>query len=67
MVKKLRKAGFQMGRHRVRTLMKRLKLKIIQRQAYKVTTQRKHIHPVADNLINQDFILNTSIRCGRVM
>ena len=47
--------------------MKRLKLKIIQRQAYKVTTQRKHIHPVADNLINQDFILNTSIRCGRVM
>lgn len=55
MVKKLRKEGFQTGRHRVRTLMKRLKLKVVQRQAYKVTTQRKHSHPVADNLINQDF------------
>ena len=55
MVKKLRKEGFKIGRYRVRTLMKRLKLKVIQRQAYKVTTQRKHSHQVADNLINQDF------------
>ena len=55
MVKKLRKEGFQIGRYRVRTLMKRLKLKVIQRQAYKVTTQRKHSHQVADNLINQNF------------
>jgi len=55
LVKKLRKEGFQIGRHRVSTLMKRLKLKVVQRQAYKVTTQRKHSDKVADNLINQDF------------
>ena len=55
MAKKLRKEGFQIGRYRVRTLMKRLKLKVIQRRAYKVTTQRKHSDKVADNLINQDF------------
>ena len=55
MVKKLRKEGFKIGRYRVSSLMKRLKLKVIQRQAYKVTTQRKHSHQVADNLINQDF------------
>ena len=55
LVKKLRKEGFQIGRYRVRTLMKRLKLKVVQRQSYKVTTQRKHTDKVADNLINQDF------------
>ena len=55
MVKKLRKEGIQIGRYRVRTLMKRLGLTVIQRQAYRVTTQRKHSDTVADNLINQDF------------
>lgn len=55
MVKKLRKEGFAIGRYRVRSLMKRLKLKVIQRQAYRATTMRKHHHQVADNLINQDF------------
>ena len=55
MVKHLHKEGFEIGRYRVRHLMKRLSLKVIQRQAYKVTTQRKHSHQVADNLINQDF------------
>ena len=55
MVKNLRKEGFSIGRYRVRSLMRRLKLKVIQRQAYRVTTQRKDAHPVAENLINQDF------------
>jgi len=55
MVKKLRKEGIQIGRYRVRTLMKQLGLTVIQRQAYRVTTQRKHSDTVADNLINQDF------------
>lgn len=39
----------------MRRLMKRLKLQVIQRRAYKVTTVRKHSHRVADNLVNQDF------------
>jgi putative transposase len=55
MVKKLRKEGFNIGRYRVCSLMKRLGLKVIQRQAYRVTTQRKNAHPVAENVINQDF------------
>jgi len=35
--------------------MKRLKLMVTQRRAYKITTVRKHTHSVADNLVNQDF------------
>ena len=35
--------------------MKKLKLVVKQRTAYKVTTQRKHTDAVADNLLNQNF------------
>ena len=55
MLKKLRKEGIQIGRYRVRQLMKRLGLKVVQRQAYKATTRRNDSHPVAKNLLNQDF------------
>jgi len=55
MLKQLRKEGFKLGRYRVRGLMKRLKLMVTQRRAYKITTVRKHNHGVADNLVNQDF------------
>ena len=55
MMKKLREEGFQIGRYKVRNLMKRLKLKVTQRIAYKVTTKRNHKDEVADNLLNQNF------------
>lgn len=55
LMKQLRKEGFNIGRQRVRVLMKRFGLKVVQRRAYKVTTQRKHHHSVADDLVNQDF------------
>lgn len=55
MVKKLREEGFQIGRYRVRNLMKRLGLVVKQRVAYKVTTKRKHSDAVASNLLNQNF------------
>lgn len=55
LVKRLRKEGFEIGRYRVRKLMKWLGLKVIQRQAYKATTKRKHTHQVADNRVNQNF------------
>jgi putative transposase len=35
--------------------MHRLKLVVTQRQAYKVTTKRKHSDSGADNLLNQPF------------
>jgi putative transposase len=55
MMKKLREEGFQIGRYRVRRLMKKMNLAVKQRVAYKVTTQRKHSDAVADNLLNQNF------------
>ena len=53
--KKLREEGFEIGRERTRRLMQRLGLRVIPRQAYRVTTQRKMSHSVADNLLNQNF------------
>jgi len=35
--------------------MRKLKLKVRQRTAYKVTTKRRHSDQVADNLLNQNF------------
>lgn len=55
LLKQLRKEGFKLGRYRVRRLMKWLKLSVIQRRAYKVTTVRKHSHRVAANLVDQHF------------
>jgi len=55
MMKKLREEGFQIGRYKVRNLMKRLNLKVTQRIAYKVTTTRNYRDDVADNLLNQNF------------
>ena len=55
MMKKLREEGFQIGRYRVRKLMRKLGLIVTQRIAYKVTTKRKASDVVADNLLNQNF------------
>jgi putative transposase len=55
MMKKLREEGFQIGRYKVRNIMKKLNLKVTQRVAYKVTTKRKYSDAVADNLLNQNF------------
>ena len=55
MLKQLRKEDFELGRYRVRRLMKQLKRVVNQRRAYKVTTRRKHSHRMADNLIDQHF------------
>lgn len=55
MMKKCREEGFTVGRYKVRKLMKKLKLIVKQRIAYKVTTKRNHQDDVADNLLNQNF------------
>ena len=55
MMKKLREEGISIGRYKVRSLMKRLDLKVTQRIAYRVTTKRNHSDAVADNLLNQNF------------
>ncbi len=55
MMKKLREEGIQIGRYKVRNLMRKLNLKVTQRIAYKVTTKRNPSDDVADNLLNQNF------------
>lgn len=55
LMQQLREEGFNVGRYKVRRLMKRLGLVVNQRRAYKATTIRKHHHSVADNLVNQEF------------
>lgn len=55
MMKKLREEGIEIGRYKVRKLMKRLNLIVTQRIAYKVTTKRDHRDDVADNMLNQNF------------
>ncbi len=52
---KLREEGYQIGRYKVRNLMKKLGLIVTQRIAYKVTTKRRHSDKVADNLLKQNF------------
>lgn len=55
MMKKLREEGIEIGRYKVRNLMKKLDLTVTQRIAYKVTTKRKQGDQVAVNLLNQNF------------
>lgn len=55
LAKNLNNEGFTVGRYRTRTLMRKLKLIVTQRQAYKVTTKRKHSDSVADNILAQQF------------
>ncbi len=55
MSKKLREEGFQVGRYRTQTIMRKLGLEVKQPVAYKVTTKRKLSDRVADNLLNQNF------------
>ncbi|VAX06264.1 hypothetical protein MNBD_GAMMA25-1779 [hydrothermal vent metagenome] len=52
MMKNLREEGFEIGRDRTRRLMKSLNLRVKQKCKYKVTTDSKHILPVAENVLN---------------
>lgn len=53
--KPLYNEGFAISTYLMRKLMRRLKLMVKQRVAYKVTNKRKHSDAVADNLLNMDF------------
>jgi putative transposase len=64
MMKNLREEGFNVGRYRTQTVMRKLGLRPTQRIAYKVTTKRKHSDRVADNLLNQNFNPLAQIKFG---
>ncbi len=56
MSKQLRKEGFEIGRYRARTLMKKLGLEVKRKKRFVLTTDSKHALPVAENLLNREFM-----------
>jgi len=56
LMKNLRQEGFEVGRTRVRNLMKNMGLTVRQKRKYKVTTDSKHSFSVADNVLNREFL-----------
>src|SRR5690554_4889035 len=55
LMKALRQQGFVVGRHKTRTIMRKLGLVVRQRIAYKVTTKRDKQHIAAPNLVSMNF------------
>ena len=55
MMKQLCKEGFQIGRYRVRKLMKKLHLAVSRKKRFVLTTDSGHGLPVAENLLDRDF------------
>jgi len=51
----LRDKGFRISKNNVARRMKAAGLRSIVKRRYRVTTDSKHSHPVADNLLNRDF------------
>ena len=51
----LRDEGYRHGRHKVARLMRLAGLKGCPKRRFRVTTQRDPSHPVAENLLDQDF------------
>jgi len=47
--------GFPVSKNRVASRMKHMGLRSIYRRKYRTTTDSKHCHPVADNLLQRDF------------
>lgn len=54
-MKLLRKEGFEIGRYRVRRLMKKLGLVVKRKKRFVLTTDSNHKEPVAENLLNREF------------
>jgi putative transposase len=53
--KALREEGFEIGRYRVRKLMKKLELFVVQKLRYKNTTDSNHDLAICDNLLDRKF------------
>ena len=56
MMKQLRKEGFTIGHYRTRMLMREEGLIVRRKKRFVVTTDSKHAEPIADNLLNRQFI-----------
>ena len=58
-MKALRAEGFQIGRYRVRNLMKNLGLIVKQKRRFQNTTDSEHDLKVCDNLLDRKFAVET--------
>jgi putative transposase len=67
-VRDLRTAGYQVGRYKVRRLMKKAGLSVRYPKKFKRTTDSRHNLPIALNLLNQQFQADrpNSIWCGDI-
>ena len=54
--------GFPVSKYRVARRMKAAGLRSIVRRKYRATTDSKHSHPVADNLLQRDFTASSPDR-----
>ena len=54
----LRAEGYEIGRYKVSSLMKKLGLEVRRPRRYKVTTDSRHSHPVAPNLLDRQFLVD---------
>jgi len=59
-VEKLNSQGHNVGRYRVRSLMRKLKLRAKTPRRYKVTTNSNHSYRVASNLVNRKFTVEAA-------
>ena len=57
MMRNLRAEGFAIGRYRTRRLMRAMNLIVKQKPKYNVTTDSKHHLPVAENVLDRQFVL----------
>lgn len=55
LMKNLCKEGFDIGRYKVRRLMKTLGLAVKRKKRFVLTTDSKHTEPVAENILNRNF------------
>jgi transposase InsO family protein len=58
MSKRLRELGYDVGRYRARSLMRKANVSYRRRKKFKRTTDSKHNFPVAKNLLERDFTAN---------
>ena len=61
-LKQLHAEGYQIGRYKVRRLMRDLCLRAKMRRRYKVTTDSAHSYPVAVNILDRNFTVNSPNR-----
>lgn len=58
MAERLQGMGYRVGRYRARSLMLKAGVSVKRSKRFRVTTDSRHCHPVASNLLNRQFDIN---------